>query len=134
MQRRVKIGREFHFEAAHFIPGHKGACANLHGHTYQGEVTVSSGGLDKMGMVMDYGDLKKIINELIVDRFDHSNLNDTYGMPTAEIMVLDFFMRIEVALTHSYPGVRLERVELRETQHSRAVVEAEDCCGGGAQI
>ena len=125
MPKRVHISREFHFEAAHHIPNHKGACQNLHGHTYKGEVTVSSGVLDDMGMVMDYSDLKEIINRVIVDVFDHSNLNDTYGMPTAEMMVLDFFEIISHEIKAEHPTVKLERVELRETQNSRAVVTAD---------
>ncbi|MCK5235420.1 MAG: 6-carboxytetrahydropterin synthase QueD [Deltaproteobacteria bacterium] len=121
---RINISRTFSFEAAHHIPNHKGACQNLHGHTYYGEVVVSSLGLDKMGMVMDYGDLKKMINERIVDRFDHTNLNDFFDNPTAEIMVRDLFIEFTVLLDKHYgDDIRLERINLKETANSNAWVE-----------
>jgi len=119
---KVEISREFSFEAAHYIPNHKGACRNLHGHTYEGLVTVSSSQLDDMGMVVDYGDLKLIISEEIEDKYDHAMLNDSFVMPTAEIMVVAFFNRIQKRLSESHPGIKLEEVALKETRKSWARV------------
>lgn len=123
---RVKISREFSFEAAHYIPNHKGACKTLHGHTYEGEVVVSSEDLDDMGMVIDYGDLKVIIAESIEDKYDHSCLNDHFEQPTAEVMVGFIFEEIQMNLAIDYPNIKLERVFLKETRKSGAWVEAED--------
>ena len=122
---RVNISRNFGFEAAHFIPDHKGACKNLHGHSYTGAVTISSESLDAMGMVMDYGDLKVIIKELIEDPCDHAMLNGLYVIPTAEIMVRDMFGDLQQRLERDYPLVRLEKVSLKETANSEAWVAAE---------
>ena len=67
------------FDAAHFLPGYEGKCANMHGHTWVVEVWVS-GKVDPVtGMVCDFGDLKAPI-----DALDHTLLNDTLENPTAE--------------------------------------------------
>jgi 6-pyruvoyltetrahydropterin/6-carboxytetrahydropterin synthase len=124
-KRKVSISRDFGFEAAHYVPNHKGACANLHGHSYEGLVVVSSVGLDDMGMVIDYGDLKVIIEEEIEDKYDHAMLNDHFGQPTAEVMVVDMFEKIEKRLSLSCLGIKLERVELKETKKSNAWVDAD---------
>lgn len=71
------VTREFTFDASHLLPGHKGQCKNLHGHTYMLEVTVTdSVAVD--GMVLDYGDLKQIVNSVIAD-YDHAFLVDAYS-------------------------------------------------------
>ena len=117
----VEISREFNFEAAHFIPNHKGACKNLHGHSYTGEVVIAGPLSEDMGMVMDYGDLKDIINDEIVDKYDHAMLNDHFSMPTAEIMVEAFYDGLYNILALNHPDVRLVEVSLKETRNSRAI-------------
>lgn len=61
------------FEAAHCIPGHKGKCANLHGHSYQVECEFQGTELNEIGMVHDFGDLKDALHEFLPD---HKYLND----------------------------------------------------------
>lgn len=126
---KVFISKDFSFEAAHHLPGHEGHCLNIHGHSYKGTVVISGevqlfGDLQKY-MVMDYSDLKKIINDEIIHNYDHQNLNDFWVIPTAENMVGTFFNNIRCNLSAHYPNVKLERVELKETEHSKAWVEAE---------
>lgn len=67
------------FEAAHCIPGHKGKCRNLHGHTYRLEAEFAGAGLDELGMVRDFGDLKAVIAGFLPD---HTYLNDLLPFPT----------------------------------------------------
>ncbi len=67
------------FEAAHDIPGHKGKCARLHGHTYRVEAEFQGRELDEIGMVQDFGDLKSVLNEFLPD---HSYLNDVLPCST----------------------------------------------------
>lgn len=122
MNREVEISREYGFEAAHFIPNHKGLCKNLHGHSYTGEVVIAGKDLDKMGMIMDYGDLKVIINSEIESKYDHAMLNDVFEQPTAEVMVLAFFNALKYELKKNYPGIRLVEVSLKETANSCARV------------
>ncbi|MDR2912012.1 MAG: 6-carboxytetrahydropterin synthase QueD [Alistipes sp.] len=73
----IQITKEFSFEMAHALEGHDGACSRIHGHSYRLWVTVSGepsadGTSPKQGMVVDFGDLKRIVTEQIVDRFDHA--------------------------------------------------------------
>ncbi len=55
----------------HRLPFHKGKCYNLHGHTYKLQVTIE-GEPDKNGFVMDFGDLKKIVKETVLEKLDHA--------------------------------------------------------------
>ena len=118
----IEISRNYGFEAAHFIPNHKGLCKQLHGHSYTGKVTIAGVTLDGMGMIMDYGDLKVIIQDVIEDKFDHAMLNETFQEPTAEVMVLSFFNAIKDKLNRDYSGIRLIEVTLKETADSEARV------------
>jgi len=73
----IRLTKEFRFEMAHVLEGYDGPCRNIHGHSYKLKVTVtgnpiSQPGHPKLGMVMDFGDLKHIVETLITRRFDHS--------------------------------------------------------------
>ena len=62
---------------AHALEGYDGLCRHLHGHSYKLFVTVSGTPCDdpqnpKYGMVMDFGDLKRIVNRLVVEPYDHA--------------------------------------------------------------
>ena len=70
MSRKVFISRDFSFEASHRLPNYDGPCRNMHGHRYEGIVVVS-GAVNETGMVMDYVDLKKVIQREILDPYDH---------------------------------------------------------------
>ena len=74
---KIRITKHFDFETAHALYGYDGKCKNIHGHSYQLFVTVIGSPLDddqhpKNGMVMDFGDLKYIVKEEIVNKFDHA--------------------------------------------------------------
>ena len=62
------------FSSAHNLRGYKGKCEELHGHNWRVEITVKSGQLDKIGMVLDFKYLKKKLNA-VLDRLDHKYLN-----------------------------------------------------------
>lgn len=66
----MKIAKEFTWEMGHRLPFHSGKCKNLHGHSYKCSIELT-GDPDKNGMVMDYYDLKKVV-EPILDELDHS--------------------------------------------------------------
>mgnify|MGYP001087225704 CR=1 FL=1 len=74
---KIRLTKEFSFEAAHLLEGYDGACREIHGHSYRLFVTVKGCPADddtnpKCGMVMDFGVLKSIVNEEVVSRFDHA--------------------------------------------------------------
>jgi 6-pyruvoyltetrahydropterin/6-carboxytetrahydropterin synthase len=71
---RTTISKQFRWEMGHRLPFHAGLCRNIHGHSYEAHV-VLSGEPDAFGMVMDYFDMKLLIQSKI-DELDHSFLCD----------------------------------------------------------
>lgn len=78
------IAKQMVFDAAHMLPNHPGKCRNWHGHQWKVEVAIMKRVNPKTGMVTDFGTLKKIMQEHIVDVFDHGVVNDNLELPTAE--------------------------------------------------
>ncbi len=146
---KIRITKHFDFETAHALYGYDGKCKNVHGHSYQLYVTVIGTPIDdaehvKNGMVLDFGDLKKIVNQEIVDIFDHAtvlNKNSPHKelaekirphspkvilvnyQPTSENMIVDFAKLIGAKLPES---VKLHSLKLYETQNSYAEWYASD--------
>lgn len=143
----IRITKEFKFEMAHALKGYDGLCRNIHGHSYELLVTVSGIPIQdknstRLGMVLDFGDLKKIVRGCIVDEFDHalvlnresaqdfSKDAEMFGrtilvdyQPTSENMLIDFAARLIPLLP---PQVKLRYLLLRETVTSHAEWFAED--------
>ena len=84
------LSKEFTFDAAHFLTRYHGKCEHLHGHTYKLRVTVE-GKVQANGLVLDFGILKKIVKERILDKYDHRCLNDYFENPSAEVIVQHFW-------------------------------------------
>ncbi len=94
---KLRIGREFVFDAAHYTVSAGGSpCEELHGHTYRLEVTVA-GKVRENGMVMDFSDLKTVV-EGIIKHLDHTNLNNILDNPTTENLVLWIYQKLKQAL------------------------------------
>ncbi len=147
--KRIRITKHFDFETAHALYGYDGKCRNIHGHSYQLYVTVTGDPIDdpghpKNGMVMDFGDLKKIVQREIVGVFDHAvvlNSNSPHKdladsiedhsqrivlvpyQPTSELMLFDFVERIKAHLPRN---VFLHSLKLYETANSYAEWYADD--------
>ncbi|WP_297627506.1 6-carboxytetrahydropterin synthase [uncultured Rikenella sp.] len=145
----IRLTREFSFEMAHALEGYDGLCRHLHGHSYKLFVTVSGTPCDdpqnpKYGMVMDFGDLKRIVNRLVVEPYDHAlvlrqtpeNLRLLEQVrakwervylvdyqPTCEQMLIRFAGQIAAELPR---GVQLAELRLYETEKSHATWRAED--------
>lgn len=123
----ISIKKKFEFHAAHHLPSHQGKCKNLHGHGYVLEIEVAGGiqaGGSSEGMVVDFGDLKGIVSKRIIEKLDHSDLNNRWRVPTAENMVasiaaelLDEFSSLAAAGKH----LALVSVTLWETSTSCAI-------------
>lgn len=117
----TSITKSFTFEAAHQLHKHNGKCARLHGHSYRLEVTVAGELISEgssEGMVMDFGDLSKIVDREIIEQWDHRFLNDLLDFPTtAELLAGEIFRRLKNVNT---PVVR---VRLWETAKAFATVE-----------
>lgn len=69
----MKIGKEFHWEMGHRLPSHKGACRNMHGHSYRMVVEVEGSINPETGMLIDFGDISKIVKPVVAE-FDHAFL------------------------------------------------------------
>lgn len=76
-----------HFDAAHHLTGYPGECKDLHGHTWDIEVTVSGEKLDEVGILYDFKRLKEDLGT-VLDEYDHVYLNEVAPFdrvnPTAE--------------------------------------------------
>ena len=145
---RIRVTRKFTFEMAHALWNYDGPCRNIHGHSYQLFVTVtgetnSDPESTKLGMVMDFSDLKRIVKENVVDVYDHSvvinerasqpeikrvkQMFDKFCIvdfqPTCENLVLDMAERIKKVLPDK---VFLFSAKLVETATSYAEWFASD--------
>ena len=138
----IRISKEFTFDMAHALLGYDGLCKNIHGHSYTLVVTVIGSPVEessspKIGMLIDFKDLKNIIKQQIIDEFDHAlvlnhatpkelldMLTKNYDkivmtgyQPTTENMIADMAARIGILL----PGnLKLHSLRLRETPSSYA--------------
>ena len=143
----IRITKVFHFEMAHALHGYDGKCAQMHGHSYELSVTVlgepkMNYSDPKLGMVMDFGDLKKIVSEKILSKWDHALMLSSKGgeidsktkallerviyvdfQPTSENMVSYIAEKLIEALPE---GVRLHSLKLMETSSSYAEWFASD--------
>jgi 6-pyruvoyltetrahydropterin/6-carboxytetrahydropterin synthase len=77
---------------AHALNNYNGACSNIHGHSYQLEVCVTGDIISdknnpKFGMIIDFKDLKTIVNQAIIENFDHFLvLNDETDAKLLELL------------------------------------------------
>lgn len=121
------VGREFHFEAAHYLPGHP-KCEALHGHSYQLTVMVD-GPVDlEHGMVLDFHALDEIVGEHILRKVDHQCLNaidEIVRPPTAENLLLTFARWLRPAMQQLTP-VHLYGMTLYETARNFATLYMSD--------
>ena len=146
---KIRITKQFSFETGHALYGYDGKCRNVHGHSYKLSVTVIGKPITdttnvKFGMVIDFGDLKRIVKSEIVDKFDHAtvfNKNTPHVelaeelksrghhvilvnyQPTSENMVIDFAEKIK---KHLPEHIELHSLKLQETESSFAEWYASD--------
>ncbi len=145
---KIRVTKEFTFEMAHALWNYDGPCKNVHGHSYRLYVSligepISDADNTKYGMVIDFGDLKKIVNREVVKKFDHTvvvssrvekkrldALNHMFGnvmivdyQPTCEKLIEDIANRIIPFLPS---GVSLHNLKLYETATSYAEWFASD--------
>ena len=146
---KIRVTKSFNFETAHALYGYDGKCKNIHGHSYKLFVTVKGIPIQdssnpKFGMVIDFGDIKKIVKTEVVDKFDHAillNVNSphkelgenlmkeghkvifTEYQPSCENMLIDMVNLIGSKLNQT---VELQAIRLHETETSYAEWLAED--------
>ena len=92
------LRKEYRFEAAHFIHNHPGKCRNLHGHSYTLIVEVDGPVQPETGMVIDFDDLSRAVQEKVISRLDHRLLNDLIPLSTAENISVWIWQQLKPAL------------------------------------
>jgi 6-pyruvoyltetrahydropterin/6-carboxytetrahydropterin synthase len=144
---KIRITKKFRFEMSHILWNYDGLCKNIHGHSYILYVTIlGNPHINKesnLGMVMDFKELKKIVNEEIINKFDHSIVVNSQMpsskiaelkkitsrcvvvdyQPTCENILIDFVMKIRQRLPEN---VKLHSLKLNETSDSYAEWYASD--------
>ncbi|MGI6045936.1 MAG: 6-carboxytetrahydropterin synthase QueD [Eggerthellaceae bacterium] len=108
-----------HFDAAHSLPGYDGQCQYLHGHTWDVELTVVGGSLDKVGLLCDFKMLKDELHA-ILDNFDHHYINQIPPFnsinPTAENLARIIFYELEGRIPNT---VTLKEVSVWESPYAK---------------
>lgn len=111
----VEISKKFRFESAHYLPGfpegHK--CRRMHGHSFEVEVFVEGPVAPHSGVVIDYGDVKRVVKP-VIDALDHRVLNELgeawdaplLRNPTSEHIAIWLYHRLEDEL----PGLSCVKV------------------------
>lgn len=136
----IKLTKIFHFEMAHAIHGYAGTCKNIHGHSYELHVTVSSPDPETAyipvpGFLIDFKEIKMLVNETIIKIFDHhiilsadflaanpalallENLVIFEAEPTAENLLISMKQILDTRLPEN---IRLTQLKLFETKDSYA--------------
>lgn len=150
----LRLTKQFSFEMAHALPAYEGKCRNIHGHSYKLFVTVEGAPLQQQGaptdgMVIDFHQLKDIVNRCVVEPFDHAlvlprqgqgdgngnsqsqsqqTLQTQFGNYSAKLLLVDFQPTSENLLMHFArlldghlpAGTRLHSLKLYETETSCA--------------
>ncbi len=93
---RLRVTKRFTMDMAHALWGYDGPCKNIHGHTYHLSVTLIGTPTQapdhvKLGMVIDFGDLKRLVHEHIISRFDHALvLNEAAPYSQSDLITSEF--------------------------------------------
>ncbi len=127
MAPRFTVFKDFDLSAAHAIRGHTRGCQDLHGHNYRVRVHVAAGELDRLGMVIDFADLKEIVSE-VAGPFDHRVINEIPPFDrentTAELLARHVHREVTRRVAEATGGrAGVTRVEVWETPTSCAIYE-----------
>lgn len=136
----LSLTKIFQFEMAHAIYGYTGACKNIHGHSYELQVTVISGHKIKgyipgTGFVIDFKELKQLVNSSIIQQLDHKLVlsrkflehnpdirpQENVVIWEAEPSAENILLYIHEILTQQLPiNVKLVKLKIYETKDSYA--------------
>lgn len=117
------LKRVFTFDAAHNLVCYHGKCEALHGHTYKLVVTLK-GEPDQEGMIIDFMEVKSVVSEKVINRLDHSYINDIISQPTAENIAKWIWEQVSPELQR--PNCSLWEIEIWETPRNGTVLSMED--------
>jgi len=127
-----RVTKEINFCYGHRLLNYAGKCRNLHGHNGKAVITVETPGLDALGMVMDFSEIKRVIGAWIDEALDHRMIlhRDDPALPELRrlgepVVVLDVNPTAEnlakLIFDHAVAnGLRVIEVTLWETENSFA--------------
>ncbi len=141
------ITKEIEIDMGHRVPNHKSKCKNLHGHRYKIEVgvndkVISTPGASDEGMVIDFGDLKQTMMDVLDAKYDHGlvlSIEDEFAqkvydfglkthlvsfIPTAENLARHWYEEMRMALEEK--KIKLAHVKIWETPTSTAIYTEEE--------
>jgi len=118
------ISKDFYIPAAHFLPNHPKRCQYIHGHEWKLTVYIKKRIDKKTGMVMDFSELKRVVNEFVIDELDHNYFNNFLINPTAENIVFWIWDQL------MYNGLKgIDKIELWEAKDSLCRIDKNDMLG-----
>lgn len=115
----MRVAKEFTFDSAHFLKEYHGQCERLHGHTYRLRVTVE-GPVQANGLVMDFAELKRIVQEKVLKKADHTLLNDFLEQASVENLCLWVWRQLEADIP------QLAEIRIWETPTSFAIYDGKN--------
>jgi 6-pyruvoyltetrahydropterin/6-carboxytetrahydropterin synthase len=113
-----------HFDAAHFLRGYAGKCANIHGHRWKVEITLVGAKLNKTGILIDFMEVRSMLKD-ILNVFDHKLINEVAPFdqlnPTAENLARFVFDEMSERLKYqTASNDRIARVTVWESEAASA--------------
>ena len=132
MKGTVTATKHFEFAMAHNLPYHDGKCAFIHGHNYGMDITVARKANNERrkedseyGMVIDFKNLNKIVNDNIIEKYDHA-LVLWDELKSNQIIVLDQFIEAHKNDKDLFDDYRIRTVPYRVTVENMCVYFAEE--------
>ena len=120
---RVELAHQYTFEAAHRLPmvprDHK--CHRMHGHSFRVEVCVAGEVEERMGWLVDFGDISSVVEPLLLGELDHRTLNDIPGLEnaTSELLCIWLWRRLKPSIAG------LSAITVHETCTARCTYRGE---------
>ncbi len=117
----IELVKTFRFDAAHYLPnvpeGHK--CRRIHGHSFQFSIHLRGPVDPHTGWLIDFGDLKKIVQPILDNYLDHYFLNEVEGLenPTSENIAIWLWNKLKPELPYLF------KITVFETCTSSCVYE-----------
>ena len=110
------------FSSAHVLHGHPGDCKRMHGHNWIVEAKVEGNNINKIGMVIDFKDIKNILSD-IISKLDHRYINDIEPFidnnPTAEN--ISKYIYKELSKNINTDNIKVSEIKLWETNNSAVI-------------
>ncbi len=111
------------FSAGHALRGYRGKCENPHGHNYRVRVTLEGAGLDSVGLLCDFTQLKQVMHAVIAG-MDHKFLNDQAPFdvinPSAENIAKYFYEEASRQMAGQANSARIASITVWETDNAAA--------------